>query len=152
MTDTPTGLTGYQARFDTDAVVRLSDNMIIGPEYVEEWAEYQAWKAEGNVPLDPEPIPYFPPPFMSIVSNTNSSITGTYAYSPETQQRINSILMYHALNGTFPGGGATLDWQGADMETHTFNSIDEFKAFANVVIEFDLNAQNKVPVALPVYI
>lgn len=152
MADTPTGLTGYQARFDTDAVTRLSDNMIIGPEHVEEWAEYQAWKLEGNVPLEPEPIPYFPPPFVDIVSNNNVSLTGVYAYGPDAQQRINSILMYHTLNGTFPGGASTLDWQGADMLTHTFNNINEFRAFANAIIEFDLNAQNKVPVTLPVYI
>ena len=49
MADTPTGLIGYRARFDTDAVMRLSDNAIIGPEHEEEWAEYQAWKKiQGN--------------------------------------------------------------------------------------------------------
>lgn len=152
MADTPTGLTGYQARFDTDAVVRLADNMIIGPEHVEEWTEYQAWRAKGNVPLGPAPIPYFPPLFMEIVSNTNPSITGVYAYGPDTQQRINSILMYHTLNGTFPGGASTFDWVGADLQTHTFNSINEFRSFANAVIEFDVNAQNMVPVSMPVYI
>lgn len=152
MADTPTGLTGYQARFDTDAVVRLADNAIIGPEHEAEWAEYQAWRAEGNVPLDPEPIPYFPPMFIEIVANTNSSITGLYSYGPNEQQRINSVLMYHTLNGTFPGGGNTLDWPGADFQTHTFNNIDEFKAFAKAIVDFDINAQNKVPVDLPIYI
>ena len=47
----------YKARHDTDAVVRLSDNMIIGPEHEEEWAEYQAWLAEGNAPDEPDPLP-----------------------------------------------------------------------------------------------
>jgi hypothetical protein len=45
----------YQARNQTDAVVRLSDGMIVGPEHEEEWAEYQSWLAEGNTPDDPEP-------------------------------------------------------------------------------------------------
>ena len=46
----------YQARHDTNAVVRLSDNMIIGPEHSEEWTEYQAWLAEGNIPEDAPPV------------------------------------------------------------------------------------------------
>ena len=52
----------YQARFDTEAVVRLSDNMIIGPENLTEWAEYQEWLAAGNTPLPPAPIPVYVPP------------------------------------------------------------------------------------------
>lgn len=52
----------YQARFDTEAVIRLSDNMIIGPENLTEWAEYQAWVADGNTPLAPEPLPVYVPP------------------------------------------------------------------------------------------
>ena len=52
----------YQARFDTNAVVRLSDNMIIGPENLTEWAEYQDWLAAGNTPLPPAPIPVYVPP------------------------------------------------------------------------------------------
>ena len=47
----------YQARHDTDAVVRLSDNMIVGPEHEEEWYEYQSWLTEGNIPEEPEPLP-----------------------------------------------------------------------------------------------
>lgn len=47
----------YRSRFDTEAVVRLTDNMIIGPEHEEEWAEYQAWLEKGNTPEDPDPLP-----------------------------------------------------------------------------------------------
>lgn len=46
----------YQCRKDTDAVVRLSDNMIIGPEHEEEWKEYQDWCCKGNTPLSHEEI------------------------------------------------------------------------------------------------
>lgn len=53
----------YKSRFDTDAVVRLTDNMIIGPEQ-EEWTEYQAWLAEGNTPLEADPIPVYVPPVV----------------------------------------------------------------------------------------
>lgn len=52
----------YQSRFDTDAVVRLSDNMIIGPEHEQEWSEYQSWVADGNTPLPPDPLPVYTPP------------------------------------------------------------------------------------------
>jgi hypothetical protein len=50
----------YKARHDTDAVVRLSDNMIVGPEHEEEWAEYQAWVSAGNTPDEPDPLPAQP--------------------------------------------------------------------------------------------
>lgn len=40
----------YKARHETDAVVRLADNAIIGPENEADWAEYQAWVVEGNMP------------------------------------------------------------------------------------------------------
>lgn len=46
----------YQCRKETEAVVRLTDNMIVGPEHEEEWKEYQDWCCKGNTPLPPEEI------------------------------------------------------------------------------------------------
>lgn len=46
----------YQCRKETDAVVRLTDNMIIGPEHEVEWKEYLDWCCKGNQPLPPEEI------------------------------------------------------------------------------------------------
>lgn len=46
----------YQCCKETEAVVRLSDNMIIGPEHEEEWKEYQDWCGKGNTPLPHEEI------------------------------------------------------------------------------------------------
>ncbi len=45
----------YTSRQGTDAVVRNSDGAIIGPEHVDDWAEYQAWLALGNTPDAPAP-------------------------------------------------------------------------------------------------
>lgn len=50
----------YQRRNETDAVVRLTDNFIIGPENQEAWEEYQNWLKEGNIPLPPEIIDDIP--------------------------------------------------------------------------------------------
>jgi hypothetical protein len=47
----------YSARRETVAVVRDSDGMIIGPEMVAEWAEYQAWRALGNTPVPVNTLP-----------------------------------------------------------------------------------------------
>jgi hypothetical protein len=51
----------YRKRRDTNAVVRLTDNAIIGPENELEWEEYQTWLSEGNTPEEPEsellPVP-----------------------------------------------------------------------------------------------
>lgn len=49
-------MSGYISRSDTDAVVRKTDNMIIGSEHEEEWSEYQAWLAEGNVADPPQQL------------------------------------------------------------------------------------------------
>lgn len=46
----------YQLRHETDAVVRLSDNAIIGPQDESDWAEYQQWLSEGNTPRPAETI------------------------------------------------------------------------------------------------
>lgn len=44
----------YRKRRDTNAVVRLTDNAIIGPENTLDWEEYQTWLSEGNTPEEPE--------------------------------------------------------------------------------------------------
>ena len=51
----------YQQRNNTIAVVRLSDNAIIGPGAEEDWRRYQEWLADGNV-AEPfiEPPPAVP--------------------------------------------------------------------------------------------
>lgn len=54
-------MSGYISRRDTDAVVRKSDNMIVGPEYQTEWAEYQQWLSQGNTPDEPLPLEEAPP-------------------------------------------------------------------------------------------
>ncbi len=46
----------YRARNETNAVVRLTDYMIIGPENETEWTEYQTWLSQGNQPEPPEEI------------------------------------------------------------------------------------------------
>ena len=56
----------YRRRNGTIGVDRLSDNAIIGPENKEDWAEYQAWLAEGNLPLMPETEPVFVPQEIAI--------------------------------------------------------------------------------------
>lgn len=56
----------YKARHDTEAVFRLFDNAIIGPENEEDWAEYQAWLAEGNLVEKPDPIPVDIPQSISM--------------------------------------------------------------------------------------
>jgi len=54
----------YRRRSETDAVLRLSDNAIFGPEREEDWQTYQAWLAAGNEPepadelTSTQPIPF----------------------------------------------------------------------------------------------
>lgn len=53
---------GYISRFETNAVVRKRDNMIVCPQTVEEWAEYQEWLSKGNVADPPEPLEEYKEP------------------------------------------------------------------------------------------
>lgn len=49
----------------TNAVLRRRDGMIVGPEHEDEWAEYQAWLADGNTPDSPDPDPVPVPQVIS---------------------------------------------------------------------------------------
>lgn len=51
----------YKARLETNAVIRLTDGAIIGPENGSDWDIYQSWLAEGNTPLEADPIPIYVP-------------------------------------------------------------------------------------------
>jgi len=54
----------YRRRSETDAVLRLSDNAIFGPEREEDWRTYQAWLDAGNEPEPAEePTSGLPAPF-----------------------------------------------------------------------------------------
>lgn len=90
----------YQSRFDTNAVVRLSDNMVIGPENLSEWAEYEAWVAEGNTPLPPAPIPVPVPPQVpmwtvrTILQNDNLFDQAQAAINASTDNALKNVWEY----------------------------------------------------------
>lgn len=90
----------YQSRFDTDAVVRLSDNMIIGPENLTEWAEYQDWLAEGNTPLPPAPLPVYVPPQVpmwavrTVLQNDNLFDQAQAAIEASTDNALKNVWEY----------------------------------------------------------
>jgi hypothetical protein len=89
---------------------------------------------------------------VSIASASNPDLNGDYPYGTEVQQKISSILLYIQMNNAFPGNSNTLDWPDFGMNIHTFTSVQQFKDFANSIVEFSINASNKVPVPLPINI
>lgn len=82
-------MSGYISRRDTDAVMRKSDNMIIGPEYEVEWAEYQQWLKQGNQPDEPLPIEEAPP--LITFDDLQNQIK-------ELQEQIKSLKMERSSN------------------------------------------------------
>lgn len=55
----------YKSRNYTNAVVRLTDGAIIGPENELDWEEYQTWLSDGNTPEEPESEPLQVPSTIS---------------------------------------------------------------------------------------
>lgn len=65
-----------------------------------------------------------------IASTSTSSLNGTYGLDQISQSNVNATVTYILLNGTFPGGGATMPWVDQNGGVHIWPNVTEFKAFA----------------------
>ncbi len=73
---------------------------------------------------------------LSVTSTGTSSLTGVYSLSQQSQGQVNAIVTYILLNGTFPGGGATMPWIDQNGVAHVWPSVTSFKAFATVYANY----------------
>jgi hypothetical protein len=73
---------------------------------------------------------------IGITSTGTPSLNGTYAIDVASQQKINSVALFIAVNQKFPGGGTTYPWLDMSGTVHTFPSTTEFNAFATAVADY----------------
>jgi hypothetical protein len=73
---------------------------------------------------------------MNITSSSTSSLNGTYAIDPTSQQRVAAISLYIQVNGKFPAGQSSLPWPDAAGTPHAFATPSQFQAFATAMGDY----------------
>jgi len=73
---------------------------------------------------------------LKITSTSACALNGIYSVTPQAQANINSVMTYAIINEAFPGRFATLIWYDIDGGSHTFETTDQFKAFANAIADY----------------
>jgi hypothetical protein len=73
---------------------------------------------------------------LAITSTSTPTLNGTYAIDVASQQKINSVALFVAVNQNFPGGTTSYPWLDMSGTAHTFPSIAEFDAFATAVANY----------------
>ena len=90
---------------------------------------------------------------MQIVSTTTPALNGTYATDPATQQKVQAISLYIAVNGKFPAGQTLLAWSDVNAAMHQFQTMAQWQAFATAMGDFvaavDLGQTPVQPIAIP---
>lgn len=72
---------------------------------------------------------------LTITSTSTSSLDGTYATDPVSQQHISAEVTSILLNDTFTDGTSSIAWLDAAGASHTF-TVAQFKTFATAVAAF----------------
>lgn len=80
---------------------------------------------------------YQPPPtFVALTSSGTPALNGNYAIDNHTQQNIQAISIYVAVNGRFPNGQSSQLWPDVNGTFHSFTSTAQWLAFATGVADF----------------
>lgn len=72
----------------------------------------------------------------TISSTGTPTLNGTYACTPDGQNKISATALYCQINGKFPGGKTTMVWADAAGAPHTFPTTASFLAFATAIGDF----------------
>jgi hypothetical protein len=90
---------------------------------------------------------------MQVASTAEPALNGTYAIDPASQQKVQAISLYIAVNGKFPGGQSQQAWKDAAGIVHVFTSTAEWQALATAMADFvaaiDLGQTPSQPVTIP---
>jgi hypothetical protein len=73
---------------------------------------------------------------LTISSKSTPALNGTYNISPGSQQKMNAVALYIAVNQKFPGGSLTFPWLDVSGTSHIFLNTPEFFAFATAVADY----------------
>jgi hypothetical protein len=90
---------------------------------------------------------------MQLVSTSTPALNGLYATDTVSQQKVQAISLYIAVNGRFPAGQATESWPDANGVMHQFQTTGQWQAFATAMGDFvaatDLGQTPTQPVIIP---
>jgi hypothetical protein len=90
---------------------------------------------------------------MQVASTAAPTLNGVYAIDPATQQKVQAISLYIAVNGKFPAGQMALPWPAGGGTLHQFQTTAEWQAFATAMGDFvaavDLGQTPSQPVTIP---
>lgn len=126
-------------------ILRTNDQANIPPVIQNtDYRDYQTWLSEGNTP-DPIPTPILTPAqqvanalngSLAITSTGTPVLSGSYAVSTDMQNKINAIITFISINGTFPEGSTTYEWPDITGTLHQIPSIVEFKLLATAIANY----------------
>lgn len=76
------------------------------------------------------------PNTITLTSSGTPSLNGTYLVDVATQQKIQAISIYVAVNGHFPNNAPSQAWPDASGSIHLFPNPSSWLAFATAVGDF----------------
>jgi hypothetical protein len=107
------------------------------------WAATQTGGAWSFGPPPPPPAPT-PPQQADILTGQGLAVTftqtpalsGTYATTPDWQNKVTAVALYCQVNGHFPRNAAALNWPDAAGNLHSFTTTAQFIALSSAIGDF----------------
>lgn len=149
----PYRLTSNSAPADAQSIVRQSDGALIPNDLRNgDYQVFARWLNAGNTP-DPATSVAAPITSMQLISTAMPALNGAYAIDVASQQKVQAISLYVAVNGKFPAGQAQQAWPDAGGVLHFFPTTALWQAFASAMADFvaavDLGQSPAQPVTIP---
>lgn len=93
------------------------------------------------------------PASVQIVSTSTPALNASYPIDAISQQKVQAISLYIAVNSKFPAGQATQAWPDATGAMHQFQTTAQWQAFATAIGDFvaatDRGETPAQPMAIP---
>jgi len=112
------------------------------------------WTFQSGAFSNPNPPPPLPsPPSMQLASTSTPTLNGSYPIDPLSQQKVQAISLYVAVNNKFPARQTAQAWPDVNGTMHLFSSTAQWQAFATAMGDFvaalDLGQTPTQPVTIP---
>lgn len=93
------------------------------------------------------------PVSMQVTSTSTPALNASYPIDPLSQQKVQAISLYVAVNGKFPAGQVTQAWPDVTGAMHQFQTTAQWQAFATAIGDFvaalDIGRTPAQPVTIP---
>lgn len=75
-------------------------------------------------------------PTVQVVSTGTPALSGTYFIDAGSQQNIQAVSVYVAVNSKFPAGQSAQAWPDTTGTFHSFTTTTEWMAFASSIADY----------------